>query len=252
MIRRIEPYDVGSFRRINAGRLFEKIEQAPRAGQVVAIFDFDGVLVQGNSSLGFASALARSRLPSFTACAHALLAAGLFSLGYRISYATYGALGRLLSDRTVDEVHVVAQAVVGRLFAHFTDPLIRDLVSRHLGQGHRVIVASGAPLLLVRPFARKLGVALVIATEYAISAGRFTGELAAAPPCGEEKLSRLRRLLPPPSFNLSQSFVYCNDYADRILLDMAGHPVVINPDRRLASLAIDRHWQCFRHAKTVL
>jgi HAD superfamily hydrolase (TIGR01490 family) len=216
-----------------------EIAQAPRGGNVAAIFDFDGVLVRGNSSFSFASALARRHNGALRSAAHTLLAAGLFLFGSRAFYATYGALGRLLADCAVEEVLLVAEGVAGQLWANSTHIIMQDLVAAHIDRGHTVVIASGAPLLLVEPFGKKFGTSLVIASEYAVSSGRFTGKLAAPPPCGPEKLRRLKELSVRESFDLSQCFAYCNDYSDRTLLGAVAHPIAVNPDRLLTRLAMN-------------
>jgi phosphoserine phosphatase len=43
--------------------------------------------------------------------------------------------------------------------------------------------------------------------------------------------------------DLQKSYAYADSYADREILECVGHPVAVNPDRRLRKVAQSRGWE---------
>ena len=74
------------------------------------------------------------------------------------------------------------------------------------------------------------------------SEGRFTGELD-GPPIGEqEKARRIRRFAEENDISLSRSHAFGDSIADLPMLEVVGHPHVVNPDRALSAIARARAW----------
>jgi phosphoserine phosphatase len=63
------------------------------------------------------------------------------------------------------------------------------------------------------------------------------------PPCyGEGKITWAQRYAGEYHAALSDAYFYTDSYSDRPLLDLVGHPIVVNPDARLKKLAQKRGW----------
>jgi len=60
---------------------------------------------------------------------------------------------------------------------------------------------------------------------------------------GEAKLHRTTEWAQRRGVDLSSSTFYTDSYSDRALMERVGHPVAVNPDRRLAALAHRRGWE---------
>ena len=89
-----------------------------------------------------------------------------------------------------------------------------------------------------------LGVDEAIATRAALDdEGRYTGEV--------EFLRRTVRTRPRPcarsanrdGIDLDRSYAYSDSATDLPMLEVVGHPVVVNPDRELARVARERDWR---------
>lgn len=113
-------------------------------------------------------------------------------------------------------------------------------VRQHRELGHRTVLITGALDVVVKPLRPLFDD--VICSEMSQQDGRYTGELLAVPPTGEVRAQALREFADNEGFDLSESVAYADSSSDLPLLDAVGFPVAVNPEARLASLAIKRGW----------
>lgn len=112
----------------------------------------------------------------------------------------------------------------------------------HRAQGCQAVLVTSLPDPLVAPLAERWGFDAVLATRWEASDGAFTGRLAGPLMWGRERAKAVREWAAANDVSLEQSFVYAGSFADVPLLEMVGHPRVVNPDARLAGLAAVRRW----------
>ena len=62
-------------------------------------------------------------------------------------------------------------------------------------------------------------------------------------PYGENKAKLVQELAEVHNFDLSDSYAYGNHYSDAHKLKRVGHPVAVNPDRKLREIATGNGWQ---------
>ncbi len=123
----------------------------------------------------------------------------------------------------------------------FPDAVAR--IERHRAAGERVVLVTGSLDFIVAPLARMLGVEEVIAARMTEAEGRLTGELA-GPPIGDEEKARLvRAWAEAHGVDLTESFAYGDSSADLPMLRCAGHPVAVNPGKRLRRVAEESGWE---------
>jgi HAD superfamily hydrolase (TIGR01490 family) len=116
------------------------------------------------------------------------------------------------------------------------------LVKEHQTAGHVVAIVSGASKFVVRPLAARLGIKHILYTRLETENGRFTGRVV-EPICFEEgKIYWLQQLVDDQQIDLARSFFYTDSVTDLPLLELVGHPVVVNPDPRLYRTAVRRRW----------
>ncbi|MFT7598365.1 MAG: fatty acyl-CoA reductase [Acidimicrobiales bacterium] len=113
-------------------------------------------------------------------------------------------------------------------------------VREHRRLGHRTVLITGALDIVVNPLGPLFDD--VICAEMSVRDGRYTGELLAVPPTGEVRAQALRDYAETHGFDLAESVAYADSSSDLPLLEAAGFPVAINPETRLASIAIKRGW----------
>ena len=113
-------------------------------------------------------------------------------------------------------------------------------VREHRKLGHRTLLITGALDIVVNPLRPLFDD--VICAEMSQSEGRYTGELLNVPPTGEVRAQALRDYADEQGFDLAESVAYADSSSDLPLLDAVGFPVAVNPETRLASLAVKRGW----------
>ncbi len=119
----------------------------------------------------------------------------------------------------------------------------RTLIERHRSKGDLVVIATSTGRDYVEPLADRLGVDMLIATEYEEDAqGVYTGNLIGKWLWGPDKADAVRAFAEEQGIDLSESYAYSDSYYDRPLLESVGHPRVVNPDPLLRAYAVRKGW----------
>jgi HAD superfamily hydrolase (TIGR01490 family) len=121
-------------------------------------------------------------------------------------------------------------------------PRAAELVREHEAAGHVVAIVSGATKFVVRPLAERLRVRHFLYTRLEVENGLFTGRVI-EPICFEEgKIYWIQNFIEREGIDLAKSYFYTDSITDLPLLDLVGHPVVVNPDPLLYRTAVRRRW----------
>ena len=146
-------------------------------------------------------------------------------------------------------------ALVRETLTEVIEPIVYeealDLIDSHRAAGHRVFIVSASPAEIVGPLAQYLGVEDTISTRAQIdSDGRYTGEVEFYA-YGSYKAEAVRELAITEDLDLAESFAYSDSITDLPMLEAVGHPVVVNPDRELRRIAVERGWEIRTFTATV-
>jgi len=212
----------------------------------VAIFDLDRTLVPGSSLMELGRALADRKVIDRGAVArHALKAAVFARRGLpdgRIARLRETLLAAA-ADHDRDQVAAIAREV-GERVASSAFPAGRWLIDAHHRAGDTCILLSASPQELVESVGAALGADRAVGTRTEVVDGRFTGRLD-GPFChGAGKLEALAADLGP--VDLRHASAYADSGSDLPLLRACGHPVAVNPDRRLLDAAHAHGWPVLR------
>ena len=119
----------------------------------------------------------------------------------------------------------------------------RTLIQRHREQGELVCIATSTGRDIVEPLADRLGVDMLIATEYEEDAhGVYTGNLIGKWLWGPDKAEAVKAFADREGIDLNESYAYSDSYYDRPLLESVGYPRVVNPDPLLRAYAVRKGW----------
>jgi HAD superfamily hydrolase (TIGR01490 family) len=131
-------------------------------------------------------------------------------------------------------------------FVEYVQPTIyaeaEKCVQHHLEQGHVVALVSGGTKFVLQPLADYLGVQHIMGTHMEVEGGVFTGRVVQPICFGEGKIYWLQQLIEHQGLDLAKSYFYTDSITDLPLLDLVGHPVVVNPDPLLYREARRRRW----------
>ena len=211
---------------------------------IAAFFDLDKTIISRSSALAFAPLFYRHGLISRLQVARSAVAQASFRLS--------GA-GPQQLERIRDQVSALcsgwpAEKVAHLVAAHLEQvigPLVyseaRRLLASHRQAGHDVIIVSTSGHEIVGPIGTMLGVTDVIATRMSVTDGHYTGSVEFYA-YGQAKADHVRTLAASRGYLLPDCYAYSDSATDLPLLELVGHPRVVNPDRALRRVARVRNW----------
>ena len=123
------------------------------------------------------------------------------------------------------------------------------LVESHRVQGHTLVLTTATNRVITTLTGEALCIPHLIATEAALVAGCYSGEVAGQPNMREGKVARLQAWLTERGLDaaardaaLREAWFYSDSSNDLPLLSAVGHPVVVDPDQRLQAHATNQGW----------
>jgi HAD superfamily hydrolase (TIGR01490 family) len=141
-----------------------------------------------------------------------------------------------------DRLLLLADEAFDKVIKRNLYPNAKELVTRCRGEGHDVILISGALDFLMTRLSDYLGATGVIANRLEIKDGYATGRLIRPVVAGPEKARLVREHARAHGHDLDHCFAYSDSYSDVPMLSVVGHPAAVNPDYRLAKLAGAYGW----------
>lgn len=219
---------------------------ASLTGSRLAVFDLDRTLLPGSSLMILGRALHRAGLVDGRELAGWMAREAAFARRGEGPSTAPRLLAGLLASVAGREAapYLTVARNLGDELAGAALPGARWLLDMHLAVGDFCVVASASPQELVEAAARALGAHRAVGTRTRLAGGCFTGQLD-GPFChGRGKLARLWVEL--GTADLSQATAYSDSASDLPLLEAAGRPVAVNPDRRLRRAAVAAGWPVVR------
>jgi phosphatidylglycerophosphatase C len=222
-------------------------EPAPTPSQI-AVFDLDGTLLAGDSTVAWLRMLLLSSAPRFLAAAIALpgclllihfLSSRKIGASILLWIATFGYDPEALADSIE---RFAGDFEAGRTSLRWRKDGLHAM-QRHMAAGDRVVVVTAAPVLLAqRLFAPWSGIAVL-----GSSLGRWQGGWVEARHCrGREKC----RALEDRGYGAVWKYAYTDSHDDAPLLAAAEHAFIVNARpavvSRLEAFGLSRiaqlHW----------
>jgi HAD superfamily hydrolase (TIGR01490 family) len=147
-----------------------------------------------------------------------------------------------LKGVSADRLFSLGEEYCERVLIKHLYPRAIELVEANREVGLEPVLVTGSPDFIVTPLAAHLGIARFAANRLVISRGRATGRLAEPVMAADEKAAWCSRYAAESGIELADCWGYADSYYDLPFLAAVGHPVAVNPDRRLKSAAMSRKW----------
>ncbi len=209
-----------------------------------AFFDLDKTIISRSSTLAFGRSFYRHGLITRADAVRSAMA----QLVFRLSGADHqrmerirGQVGELCRGWPADRVSDIVSRHLNDIILPLVYADARRLIAAHGRAGQDVIIVSTSGQEMVRPIGNLLGASEVIATRMEVADGRYTGEMEFWA-YGEAKASRVRELASLRGYRLPDCYAYSDSITDLPMLEVVGHPRVVNPDRALRKIAHERQW----------
>lgn len=209
-----------------------------------AFFDLDKTIVARSSPLVLGRSFFREGLISRSSLMKSLYAQLMFQLmgaDEEKMERMRAEASKLTAGWEQDKVRRVVEEVLEEVMSPLIYSEALELMHDHRAAGRLICIVSSSPEEVVEPLAKMLYVDHYIATKPKIEDGKYTGELEFYS-YGPHKAAAIRQLAQDKEIDLDGSFAYSDSITDLPMLEAVGHPVVVNPDKGLRRLALEREW----------
>jgi alcohol-forming fatty acyl-CoA reductase len=141
-----------------------------------------------------------------------------------------------------DRLETLGEEYCERVLRQHFYPQAREMVEANRAIGLDAVLVSGSPDFIIAPLAEGLGIRDFAANRLVFSSGLATGRLQAPVMAGDDKAQWCEAYAASRRLSLDSCWGYADSYYDLPFLAIVGHPVAVNPDRRLAAAARSRYW----------
>jgi len=143
---------------------------------------------------------------------------------------------------SADRLLALGEEYCERVLLKHLYPRAVEVLDANRGAGLEPVLVTGAPDFIANPLARHLGVNHVAANRLLMSRGRATGRIAPPVMAAEEKAAWCVEFAAEHNLSLAACWGYADSYYDLPFLAALGHPIAVNPDRKLRAAARGRQW----------
>lgn len=217
-----------------------------------AFFDLDRTLMSGSSAYYFGKAAYREGLLPLSRIfvdGSAALMFRLFGASDEQSEAIRDRILATVAGVEAEKLTSLAPQVIEELLPKI-QPESDALLDMHREAGRDVYIISASPIEIVAELANALEITGGLGTQSEIKDGIYTGQLAAPFCYGEGKADVIRRLAEERGYDLDRCYSYSDSASDLPMMQLVGHPVAVNPDRSLMSIAHRRGWPVVEFNRT--
>ncbi len=217
-----------------------------------AFFDLDRTIISGSSVFAFGWAAYRAGLIPTRDLVSDTMSAATFLFTGASDEKTEAVKERVLkaiAGVPVETLVALGEEIIPRLESEVRREA-RGLIDLHHDAGRDTYIVSASPVEIVNDFEEAIGMTGGIGTVAEIADGVYTGELAAPFCYGDGKAAAVVALAGERGYDLPLSYAYTDSIGDLPMLEAVGHPVAVNPDRALETVAYHRGWPIVEFSRT--
>jgi HAD superfamily hydrolase (TIGR01490 family) len=222
------------------------------AAKGVAFYDLDGTLIDLN--LVHATVYLLANLGEWSGRIRYLLGFAarmpmLYLAEQRDRHLLNVMLFEVFKGVSRDRLESLGEEYCERVLVKHLYPQAAGMIEANRAAGLEPVLVTGSPDFVVAPLAARLNIRDFAANRLVYSRGRATGRLRPPVMAGDEKAEWCAEYAQANRLDLAACWGYADSHYDLPFLAPLGHPVAVNPDRRLASTAHSRQWPIMRFAK---
>jgi len=227
--------------------LTREIDAGPTGPKVAAFYDVDRTLLAGFSAGAFMKDKMSTRDVGLSDMAGATLSALRFGTGQTSFPSFLEDTSTNLVGSSEDELLEEGRRIFEKHLVTDIYPEARALVEAHQARGHTVVIVSSATHFQIDALAEELGIEHVLCTELEFDdEGKFTGKVQRPAVWQEGKADVAQSFAWDHDIDMDESYFYTDSHDDVPLLDVVGHPRLVNPDEKLARIGARRGWPAYQ------
>ena len=209
----------------------------------IAFFDLDRTITGAVSGNVLALHAYRKKLMSVSDIFHALW----LLIGYKLSLKDpnkiiYEMAGWVkgIPEKTLTDL---SEEITKNIILPAVYPEAVQEIRKHSENNARTVILSSSPTTICRLVAESLGIDDVLCSELEVVEGYLTGS-SVGPLCfGQEKVSRIIGYCEKNNTPPDKCWYYGDALADFPALSIVGHPVCVNPEKKLRKKADEKKWK---------
>lgn len=217
-----------------------------------AFFDLDRTIISGSSVFTF----------GWVAYRHGMVPTPdlLRDLARAVRFKFIGAADERtasVKDRVLEAIEGVSVETLRGLGDEIIPRLLDDvrreargLIDLHHAAGRDTYIVSASPIEIVADFAEAMEMTGGLGTVAEVIDGVYSGELAEPFCYGDGKAHAIQKVAAERGYDLELSYAYTDSIGDLPMLERVGHPVAVNPDRALETVAYQRGWPIVEFSRT--
>ncbi|MCB1247095.1 MAG: HAD-IB family hydrolase [Acidimicrobiia bacterium] len=220
--------------------------------RAAAFFDLDRTIIGGSSVFTFGWVAYRRGFVPTRQLVNDAVNAVMFKFAGASDDKTEAVKQRILEAIEGVEVTTLTE-LADEIIPRLLDGVRREargLIDLHADAGRDTYIVSASPVEIVARFAEEMGMTGGLGTVSEVVDGVYTGDLAEPFCYGEGKADAVRRIAAEQGYDLSRSYAYTDSAGDLPMLEAVGHPVAVNPDRALETVAFHRGWPVVEFSRT--
>ncbi|AUZ87965.1 HAD family hydrolase [Arthrobacter sp. TmT3-37] len=144
-----------------------------------------------------------------------------------------------------EDILALGEEVYDEMIASKIWPGARALAEQHLSSNRQVWLVTGTPVEVAAVISSRLGLTGALGTVAEVIDGLYTGRLVGDFLHGSAKAAAVLAVAEREHLDLARCWGYSDSYNDIPLLTAVGHPVAINPDRKLRRHARANNWPVY-------
>ena len=219
----------------------------------IAIFDLDGTLVNSHLWLGIVKHHLKTKENLFSVFwylfSHMALAPfwKMKLIPTEKYYKSWGQdLALTMKGIKTDKAKVIFEWLSDQYLLPSSKKNVLERLKKHQEEGFLTILTSGSFQDLIKIIANRLNIDFAIGTELEQKGSdEFSGRIVPPFCFGQGKAEKVKNFLSEKKLkiNFKESFSYSDSFFDLPILEMAGNPVVVEPDKKLLEIAKNKGWQ---------
>ncbi len=220
--------------------------------EAAAFFDLDRTIISGSSVFTFGYVAYRNGMLDRGDLLHDLWNVIAFKFAGASDEKSEAVKNRILEaivGTRVEDLRRLGDEIIPRLLDGVRRES-RGLIDLHDDAGRDTFIVSASPIEIISDFAAALGMTGALGTVAKVVDGTYTGELAEPFCYGEGKAIAIEKLAAERGYDLALCYAYSDSESDLPMLETVGHPVAVNPDRALETVAFHRGWPIVEFSRT--